>query len=92
MNDYFDAHLKKNFLYLGYNVSYNDDKHKVSSHYSVANDQEQIMKEIYLNGPVEAAFTVYSDFPNYKSGKFVFLSQNFIKSLLFYFLFLYYFL
>lgn len=27
------------------------------------------MAEIYKNGPVEGAFTVYEDFPNYKSGK-----------------------
>lgn len=27
------------------------------------------MEELYTNGPVEAAFTVYSDFLQYKSGK-----------------------
>jgi len=26
------------------------------------------MTEIYTNGPVEGAFTVYSDFMSYKSG------------------------
>ncbi|PIO13917.1 hypothetical protein AB205_0027480, partial [Aquarana catesbeiana] len=36
--------------------------------YSVNNDQQEIMAEIYKNGPVEGAFTVYEDFPNYKSG------------------------
>lgn len=36
--------------------------------YSVPNDESQIRAEIYKNGPVEAAFTVYSDFPTYKSG------------------------
>ena len=60
----------------GYNVSYSDDKHKVSSHYSIANDEEQIKNEIYLNGPVEAAFTVYSDFPNYKSGVYKYTTGN----------------
>ena len=30
--------------------------------------ESHIMEEIQSNGPVEAAFTVYSDFPNYKSG------------------------
>ena len=30
---------------------------------------EQIQKEIMTNGPVEGAFTVYSDFPSYKSGE-----------------------
>ena len=27
------------------------------------------MKELYENGPVEAAFTVYNDFLQYKTGK-----------------------
>nr|CAE47502.1 cathepsin B-like proteinase [Diabrotica virgifera virgifera] len=36
----------------------------VRNFYSVAN----IQKEILTNGPVEAAFDVYSDFVNYKSG------------------------
>jgi len=29
---------------------------------------EQIQNEIYQHGPVEGAFTVYADFPTYKSG------------------------
>lgn len=37
--------------------------------YSVPSQQEQIMAELYKNGPVEAAFTVYSDFLQYKSGQ-----------------------
>ena len=36
--------------------------------YSVPNDVEKIQQEIMHYGPVEAAFTVYSDFPSYKSG------------------------
>ena len=36
--------------------------------YNVESDPDQIRQEIYKNGPVEAAFTVYSDFPSYKSG------------------------
>lgn len=28
-----------------------------------------IRQEIYANGPVEAAFSVYADFVSYKSGK-----------------------
>jgi hypothetical protein len=31
---------------------------------------EKIMTEIMSNGPVEGAFTVYDDFPQYKSGQF----------------------
>ncbi|MEQ2216980.1 hypothetical protein XENOCAPTIV_028057, partial [Xenoophorus captivus] len=36
--------------------------------YGVAPVEEQIQSEIYKNGPVEGAFTVYEDFPSYKSG------------------------
>lgn len=39
------------------------------SSYSVPADEEQIMHEIYKNGPVEGAFTVYEDFVMYRSGK-----------------------
>jgi len=60
----------------GYNVSYTDDKHYASSHYSVSDDQIEIMKEIYSNGPVEGAFTVYADFPNYKSGVYQHISGS----------------
>ena len=29
------------------------------------------MQEIMTNGPVEAAFSVYGDFPTYRSGKLI---------------------
>ena len=32
---------------------------------------EGIKSEMYKNGPMEAAFTVYNDFFNYKSGVYV---------------------
>lgn len=51
-----------------YKTSYADDEHKGSSTYNVERKAESIMQEIYKNGPVEAAFSVYSDFPTYKSG------------------------
>eukprot|EP00296_Roombia_truncata_P007941 JP446400.1.p1 GENE.JP446400.1~~JP446400.1.p1 ORF type:complete len:345 (+),score=133.39 JP446400.1:50-1036(+) len=38
------------------------------SHYSVSRSEKAIQQEIMTNGPVEAAFTVYEDFPTYKSG------------------------
>lgn len=38
--------------------------------YSVPEDVEQIQTEIFKNGPVEGAFTVYEDFLLYKSGKY----------------------
>jgi len=52
----------------GYSVPYAKDKHFGSSVYSVRSDQTQIETEIFKNGPVEAAFTVYADFLTYKSG------------------------
>lgn len=52
----------------GYNVSFSKDKHYGKTTYSVSSEEEQIRQEIYKNGPVEAAFTVYADFPSYTSG------------------------
>lgn len=37
--------------------------------YSVPSDEDEIKQEIYTNGPVEGAFTVYEDFVLYKTGK-----------------------
>lgn len=37
--------------------------------YGVPTGEKEIMAEIYKNGPVEAAFLVYSDFLMYKSGE-----------------------
>ena len=34
------------------------------------------MTEIMTNGPVEGAFTVFADFPNYKSGLNQFLKNG----------------
>ncbi|XP_071955774.1 cathepsin B-like [Antedon mediterranea] len=51
----------------GYSVKYNDDKKFGATAYQVSGVQ-QIMTEIMTNGPVEADFTVYADFPTYKSG------------------------
>jgi len=51
----------------GYSTPYAKDKHFGSSVYSVRSEK-QIQTEIFKNGPVEAAFTVYADFLTYKSG------------------------
>jgi len=51
-----------------YSTPYTSDVHKASSVYSVPNNVAKIQTEIQTNGPVEAAFTVYSDFLTYKSG------------------------
>ncbi len=52
----------------GYNKAYKDDKTYGDKSYSVRRDVRQIQMELMNNGPVEGAFTVYSDFPNYRSG------------------------
>jgi len=51
-----------------YGKEYKDDKIKGKKVYSLNQDESQIRAEIFKNGPVEAAFTVYGDFLNYKSG------------------------
>lgn len=56
--------------------SWNAAKHFGASSYSVPGDVASIQAEIYQNGPVEGAFTVYDDFLNYKSGVYVQTSQN----------------
>jgi len=50
------------------NHTFADDKRHGNSSYSIANNVEKIQTEILTNGPVGAAFTVYADFPTYKSG------------------------
>ena len=57
------------FCLLGYNVTYSNDKRHGQSGYAVSPEVEKIQTEIMTYGPVEGAFTVYADFPSYKSGK-----------------------
>lgn len=45
-----------------------DDLHYAKNIYMLFEDEELIKAEIYENGSVEAAFLVYEDFLNYKSG------------------------
>ncbi|XP_061563160.1 cathepsin B-like [Cololabis saira] len=52
----------------GSSLSYPKDKHFGKRSYSIPSQQEQIMTELYKNGPVEAAFSVYEDFLQYKTG------------------------
>uniref|UniRef100_A0A8C5MQX3 Cathepsin B n=1 Tax=Leptobrachium leishanense TaxID=445787 RepID=A0A8C5MQX3_9ANUR len=52
----------------GYAPSYKGDKHFGVDSYTVPANQEEIKAEIFKKGPVEGAFLVYADFPNYKSG------------------------
>lgn len=52
----------------GSNLDWKSDKHYSVSAYKLANDELTIMKELYENGPAEAAITVYEDFMAYKGG------------------------
>lgn len=54
-----------------------DNLHKGKSAYSLKG-AEQIMMEIYKNGPVEAAFSVYEDFMTYKSGVYKHVTGRFL--------------
>jgi len=51
-----------------YNKAYKDDKRFGKTSYSVKRNEMDIRREIYTNGPVEGAFTVYEDLINYKDG------------------------
>jgi len=51
-----------------YKVDYKKDKSYGASSYSIKRNVNQIQLELMTNGPAEAAFTVFEDFPNYKSG------------------------
>lgn len=51
-----------------YSTPYEQDKHYALSVNSISDDPEATQTEIMTNGPVEADFTVYEDFPTYKSG------------------------
>jgi len=52
----------------GYDKSYDNDKYFGKSAYNVGSSAANIQTEIMKHGPVEAAFSVYSDFLLYKSG------------------------
>ncbi|PIA60895.1 hypothetical protein AQUCO_00300424v1 [Aquilegia coerulea] len=50
------------------NQLWQESKHFSVSAYKVSSNVYDIMAEVYKNGPVEVAFTVYEDFAHYKSG------------------------
>ena len=52
----------------GYPKSYTADKTFGEQPERMDDNPQHIMKELMTNGPVEAAFTVFADFVNYKSG------------------------
>ncbi|RDX71752.1 Cathepsin B-like protease 2, partial [Mucuna pruriens] len=50
------------------NQLWKKSKHYSVNAYTIKSDPHDIMAEVYTNGPVEVAFTVYEDFAHYKSG------------------------
>nr|CAD1830018.1 unnamed protein product [Ananas comosus var. bracteatus] len=50
------------------NLLWEETKHFSINAYRINSDPRDIMTEVYTNGPVEVAFTVYEDFAHYKSG------------------------
>jgi cathepsin B len=59
-------------------TDYATDKRYGAKAYSISSEVAQIQQEIMTNGPVEADFDVYADFPQYKSGVYVQTSQDFL--------------
>jgi len=62
----------------GYPIDFQDDLTFSTSAYSVPNDEQKIMTEIYTLGSVEVDFTVYEDFLNYKSGVYQHTTGNYL--------------
>nr|AAV65884.1 cathepsin B1 isotype 4 precursor [Trichobilharzia regenti] len=58
----------------GYKTPYKKDKYYGRMSYNVLNNENAIKKEIMMHGPVEVAFTVHSDFLNYKSGIYKYMT------------------
>merc|ERR1711937_467819 len=60
-----------------YSKSYASDKVRAGSAYSVRGE-DLIMQELVNNGPMYVAFSVYGDFPTYKSGVYKHTSGSFL--------------
>lgn len=55
-----------------------ESKHYATSAYYVDSDPEELMLELYLNGPFEVSFEVYEDFAHYKSGVYQFTAGEYM--------------
>ncbi|XP_031486094.1 cathepsin B-like protease 3 [Nymphaea colorata] len=60
------------------NQVWSDQKHFGVSAFNIQSDPQSIMAEIYTNGPVEAGFAIYQDFPLYESGVYKHVSGKLI--------------
>jgi cathepsin B len=61
-----------------YNMTYSQDKHKSLSEYGVSSNVAQIQTEIMTYGPVEASFSVYTDFESYTGGVYVHTNGSYV--------------
>ncbi|VDO29496.1 unnamed protein product [Haemonchus placei] len=61
----------KKYCQYGYGKRYEKDKIFARTARILDTDEKAIQKEIMINGPVQAAFTVYEDFSFYKKGIYV---------------------
>jgi cathepsin B len=61
----------------GYNVTFSADKLHAASTYGVRGE-ENMMKDLVENGPMYVSFTVYDDFPTYRSGVYKHTSRKFL--------------
>jgi len=62
----------------GYSKSFSNDKHFGSSYYSVGNGASGMQQELFTNGPIVSAFSVYEDFYNYVSGVYHHVSGRYV--------------
>ncbi len=58
------------------NLLWKKSKRYSQNAYRISSDLYQIMVEVYKNGPVEVAFTVYEDFAHYKSGVYRYIAGD----------------
>ena len=61
-----------------YDKLYANDLFYCSTPYKIEADEEEIKKEIYLNGPVVATFAMWEDFLLYKSGIYSYVDGDFV--------------
>ena len=59
----------------GSGIDYTSDLIFGESAYSISGENN-MMQELYENGPIEASFTVYEDFPTYRSGVYQYVSGD----------------
>jgi cathepsin B len=55
-----------------------ESKHYGTSAYYVDSDPQELMLELYTNGPFELSFEVYEDFAHYKSGVYQYTTGDYV--------------